>query len=905
MIIKPKTDNRLYENIILDNNLQVLLISDPETKTSACSLNVNVGYSCDDINYQGTAHFLEHMLFMGTEKYPDEDYYMNFVKNHGGFTNAFTTFDNTNYFFSISNDKFKESLDIFSQFFINPLLKPERIEREINAVNAEHSKNKNSDIWRVSQIINKTCINQDHPMSKFGCGSSKTLNKPGIKDALMKFYNTYYSSDIMYLILYSNMSIDKLKKISIRYFSSVINKNIKNKIIIPDNFLNISMKDKIVKFIPINDHHELYLLYELPPENKDFKYKPFNIITSLLDHEYKGGLYDYLINRGLIYNLNAYIIYPSSIKSLYSICLKLTDTGLDNINLILSYIDAYIINIRDKLTSYYFDEFKKISQIDFDYYDKIEPSDYITNIQSNFGSYDIKYILYANSYYLDYNPDLIKKYLDDLRVDNCIVLLASKKNKLQNYLTEEHFKIKYQIYERDKLDIVDNIFSYPEKNKYIPNIRDLKIINKEDHLEKINISNGVMYYNRTRYDIPYIYLDIILYSKSIQNTITNYLQLHLLTRLFDKVTESMDYYAGLGGSGFNIKLTSDYIILEFRSYPDIIDRLIDEYLEILINIKKNPDSLKYFEFIKEEYQKDLENIKYLELTKMVNLVFNEKVYNNYYSFQECLDNLQYIKYDDLNIPDFYKMKACVYGNITKDKGIKLVNKFNKFIKKYDDNEHYSSIGYNLNPGDEEIHIRKNYNNTEPDSAILISYELKNIRIDKNNNDWIHDLSLSYLIDDIINHNFFDALRTKSQNGYIVRSFIKKINIRDIFSINQSFFIETPNKHPMILRKLIKRFVKSQYIFIQELSDDKFYNYKEGLIYKLTKPFTNIIEEMNYIVGLISSNIYIFDYKEILADYIRKITKKDIIEYYYDNLINKNKKVRIFELYNVEKNLKDI
>ena len=74
-ITKSRSDDRQYKLLTLQNRLQVLLISDPEADKSAASLDVDVGSAAEDKNFQGLAHFLEHMLFMGTEKYPDEKEY--------------------------------------------------------------------------------------------------------------------------------------------------------------------------------------------------------------------------------------------------------------------------------------------------------------------------------------------------------------------------------------------------------------------------------------------------------------------------------------------------------------------------------------------------------------------------------------------------------------------------------------------------------------------------------------------------------------------------------------------------------------------------------------------------------------------------------------------------------------
>lgn len=102
---------------------------------------MGVGALKDPVEFQGLAHFLEHMLFMGSEKYPDEAEYKRFIKLHGGKCNASTNSINTKYHFEIKKGEFKGALDRFSAFFIKPLLKEDCVDREINAVNSEASRN--------------------------------------------------------------------------------------------------------------------------------------------------------------------------------------------------------------------------------------------------------------------------------------------------------------------------------------------------------------------------------------------------------------------------------------------------------------------------------------------------------------------------------------------------------------------------------------------------------------------------------------------------------------------------------------------------------------------------------------------------------------------------------------------
>lgn len=74
-IIKSPEDKREYRGLLLKNGLKILLISDPKTDRSAAAMDVNVGHLQDPWELPGLAHFCEHMLFLGTEKYPIENEY--------------------------------------------------------------------------------------------------------------------------------------------------------------------------------------------------------------------------------------------------------------------------------------------------------------------------------------------------------------------------------------------------------------------------------------------------------------------------------------------------------------------------------------------------------------------------------------------------------------------------------------------------------------------------------------------------------------------------------------------------------------------------------------------------------------------------------------------------------------
>ena len=149
-------DDREYKYLTLDNNLRVTLISDENTQKAAAAMDVFVGCLSDPEDIPGLAHLLEHMLFMGSEKFPRENALEDLLSKHGGSSNAFTSLDETVFFFDIEPKSLSDALKVWSQLFVSPLLKADALQREVHAVDAEHTKNIENDGWRLEQLLRTT-----------------------------------------------------------------------------------------------------------------------------------------------------------------------------------------------------------------------------------------------------------------------------------------------------------------------------------------------------------------------------------------------------------------------------------------------------------------------------------------------------------------------------------------------------------------------------------------------------------------------------------------------------------------------------------------------------------------------------------------------------------------------------
>jgi insulysin len=103
-----------------------------------------------------------------------------FLSKNSGSSNAFTSTTNTNFYFNVATSALAGALERFSGFFHSPLFAPSCTVRELNAVDSEHTKNHQNDIWRIFQV-NKHLVKPGHPWGKFGSGNKRTLTNAARK----------------------------------------------------------------------------------------------------------------------------------------------------------------------------------------------------------------------------------------------------------------------------------------------------------------------------------------------------------------------------------------------------------------------------------------------------------------------------------------------------------------------------------------------------------------------------------------------------------------------------------------------------------------------------------------------------------------------------------------------------
>lgn len=141
---------------------------------------------------------------MGSSKYPDENAFSNHISSHGGFTNAYTELEYTNYQFRIDSKGLYLALDMFAWMLTEPLLNKDSQKREIESIESEFEGNYPYDSSRRFQILCDQTTDKHHLYNRFTWGNIKSLtenNPDELISDVKKFFKDNYSSDRMKLVI--------------------------------------------------------------------------------------------------------------------------------------------------------------------------------------------------------------------------------------------------------------------------------------------------------------------------------------------------------------------------------------------------------------------------------------------------------------------------------------------------------------------------------------------------------------------------------------------------------------------------------------------------------------------------------------------------------------------------------
>jgi protease AXL1 len=225
-------EQRTYQLLELPNGIHGLIITDPSEDLVSCCLSVAVGHHSNPDNIPGLAHLCEHMVLLSSKDFPEIDAYRKAVYLAGGTRNAVTNNESTSFYFSVpitstsqnSQSSVENILEIFTSNFDSPNFEASYSNREIYAVDNEHTINK-SKKNRLSFQGYKLLSNGQHQFSRFSTGNFDSLTessrKYDIRSKLIEFFKTEYTPDKMAFVLRGPQSLNYLQKLAIKKFGKI------------------------------------------------------------------------------------------------------------------------------------------------------------------------------------------------------------------------------------------------------------------------------------------------------------------------------------------------------------------------------------------------------------------------------------------------------------------------------------------------------------------------------------------------------------------------------------------------------------------------------------------------------------------------------------------------------------
>uniref|UniRef100_A0A671VR26 Nardilysin b (N-arginine dibasic convertase) n=1 Tax=Sparus aurata TaxID=8175 RepID=A0A671VR26_SPAAU len=576
-------------------------------KQAAAALCISVGSFSDPDDLPGLAHFLEHMVFMGSEKYPAENGFDAFLKKHGGSDNASTDCERTIFQFDVQRKYFREALDRWAQFFICPLMIEDAIDREVEAVDSEYQLARPSDSHRKEMLFG-SLAKPGHPMGKFCWGNAQTLkHEPREKQIntyqrLRHFWKRYYSAHYMTLAVQSKgtntNSPDVVRQLE-------YTQNVKLKV------------------------HALTISWAVPPQGKHYRVKPLHYISWLIGHEGTGSILSLLRKKCwalALFGGNSETGFDQNTTySIFSISITLTDQGYQNFYQVVDFVFQYLkmlqtLNPQQRI----YEEIQKIEANEFHYQEQTDPIEFVENICENMQLFPKEDFLTGDQLMFEYDPEVISAALSLLTPDRANLLLLSPENEGRCSLREKWFGTCYSM--EDLSDEwaqrwagdfeLNPDLHLPAENKFIATDFTLKTSDCPDSefpVRIVNTDRGCLWYKKdNKFKIPKAYIRFNLITPMIQKSpenlvlfdiFVNILAHNLAEPAYEADVAQLEYklVAGEHGlvirlKGFNhklpllLKLIVDHLA-EFSAEPGVFTMFSEQLKKTYFNILIKPERL--------------------------------------------------------------------------------------------------------------------------------------------------------------------------------------------------------------------------------------------------------------------------------------------------------------------------
>lgn len=623
-VIKPDADHRLYRGFTLKNGLQALVISDPSTPMAAAALSVNTGNWHDPIDMPGLAHYTEHMLFLGSDRYPEESAYQNYVLGHGGGTNGYTISEETNFHFRVESAFLFGSLDRFSSFFVSPLMREEAMSREMNAVSSEFAKNFRLDERRFAAVLAYEASSHS-PLTHFTTGNVATLNKSDVHERVMKYYENHFNANNMKLVVYGRDSLNKLEADVRKLFGDIPNHENacercqQTRVFNHPPFIPGKNVPSLTFLQPINQRsHVINLYFPLKSLAFDSKHRIGEYVCWLLESEADGSIVDMWRKAGKLHHANATLTFDSPSFTLVQYQLTLNLEALDESDFATTQSDhsaqslpSLVEEIIDSTFSYLhslrteaeqpmrerYEEWRELNLIDWMYSENQPAYQVAVELAKRLQRDEFQYVLEPPQR-LEFSQTAFLEVLDQITPNNLVLHIASPSTPKSVYDKHEPWygvpfansTMPTKLIERwESVPLV----TLPHADRFIPT--NFTIADPEPSPvthPRVLFENECMqlYYNQAiSSELPLGFFYLMLHNGQIQRDVHQVARFALWVAVAQDALATQLYLAKQAGYSVNIQAMPSGLTLSLSGVSSGLPKVLDE---VLAQVFSDPTEIK-------------------------------------------------------------------------------------------------------------------------------------------------------------------------------------------------------------------------------------------------------------------------------------------------------------------------
>lgn len=208
-----------YYTEILPNGIKLLTVPMPYLESASVVVWIGVGSRFEEERIAGISHFIEHMSFKGSKKYPTSQEMSETIDAMGADYNAATSREWTNFFIKSRTDNLEKSFDVLADMVLNPTLEAIEIEKERGVILEELSMQEDSPIEKIGEVFTELAFEWS-PLAR-DIGGTKESVKRIQRDDFVAFRDVHYKGGNMVITVSGNVEPEEVKRLAMKYFFEV------------------------------------------------------------------------------------------------------------------------------------------------------------------------------------------------------------------------------------------------------------------------------------------------------------------------------------------------------------------------------------------------------------------------------------------------------------------------------------------------------------------------------------------------------------------------------------------------------------------------------------------------------------------------------------------------------------